>query len=340
MGIDDELRTTLETIEALYYLTRTLSGESARHLAKLRAAYAGARGRARHELLGLMKRDVAAIRAHYGAVALNASYRKIVADARKVQTGLVYISKLTIVGDLFSKYEEAVPRWPQIKHHAFVVFDPQVGQLNSLYELDGQLFHDAQFLLHKARAAASGASKQRYLPYAKHRVLHTQLRQTVLALFAFMEAYLNGLAFDCFQIEYQKLDTAERDFLAEWDSAKDRRRFVQFDQKVFRYPAIVAKHRGLTVDLSGFQPARRIVQSGKEIRDAITHPSAQFDPVTREQKKLLLVVGLDLSHVEAIYKDVCDYVRFIETGIGHDVAQSAPWLFDGHGFKVAKDESV
>jgi hypothetical protein len=147
------------------------------------------------------------------------------------------------------------------------------------------------------------------------------------------------LAFDCFQIEYDKLETTERDFLAEWDSVKNRRRFTQFDQKMFRYPSMIAKHRGRTVDLSGFQPAHRIVQNGKEIRDAITHPSAQFDPITREQKKLSLVVGLDLSDVEGIYKDVCDYVQFIESSIGNDVAESAPWLFDDHGFKIA-DASV
>jgi len=37
---------------------------------------------------------------------------------------------------------------------------------------------------------------------------------------------------------------------------------------------------------------------------------------------------------------VVAYVRFVEEGIGHDTAQSIPWLFDDFGFKSGKNEAI
>jgi hypothetical protein len=133
---------------------------------------------------------------------------------------------------------------------------------------------------------------------------------------------------------------ADHDFLGEWDSTKKRRKFVSFDQKVFRYPVVVANAVGRQLDLSGLRPAHRIVQDGKEVRDAITHPSAHFDPTTRDQKKMALLAGLTLTGMESLYQDISEYVLFVERGIGHDANQSATWLFDDNGFKLAKAEAV
>lgn len=83
--------------------------------------------------------------------------------------GVIYISKLRVVRDLFARYENSIVRWPHIKLHSFVVFDPKVGFQNSMFELDGQLFHDAQFILYKAREAKSGAKSQRELSPTRHR---------------------------------------------------------------------------------------------------------------------------------------------------------------------------
>jgi hypothetical protein len=48
---------------------------------------------------------------------------------------VIYISKLRVVRDLFARYENAIVRWPHIKLHSFVVFDPKVGFQNSMFEL-------------------------------------------------------------------------------------------------------------------------------------------------------------------------------------------------------------
>jgi hypothetical protein len=51
-------------------------------------------------------------------------------------------------------------------------------------------------------------------------------------------------------------------------------------------------------------------------------------------------VGLRLPEMELLYTDICEYVKFVEKGIGNDPKQSAPWLFDEFGFTQAKNETI
>jgi hypothetical protein len=228
-----------------------VKGESATHLEKLRTIYRYLVPSGYPNLLADIQKDIAGFRDHYGALASDEFYRKLLREVRAADgKGLVYISKLRIVRNLFSRYENSIVRWPHIKLHSFVVFEPKVGFQNMMFEIDGQLFHDAQFMLYKARQAQGSAKTQRELAPTRHRVLHTLLRSVVTALFTFIEAYLNGIAFDCFQAHHDELDLDDHDFLGEWNSAKKQRKFVKFDDKGFGYPRVITRVKGRpTVDL-------------------------------------------------------------------------------------------
>jgi hypothetical protein len=332
----------LQTLEALYFFTQGVKGESAEHLEKIRTIQQYLLPYEYSKLVTALQSDIHLLREYYGAVAPDEFYRELLREARAADgKGLVYISKLRVVRDLFSRYEKSIVRWPHIKLHSFVVFEPKVGFQNMMFEIDGQLFHDAQFMLYKARQAHGTAKSQRELPPTRHRVLHTLLRGVVTALFTFMEAYLNGIAFDCFQAHHDELEIDDHDFLGEWNATKKQRKFVKFDDKVFGYPRVIAKVKGCqTVDLSAFKPAHRIIKDGKEVRDAITHPSAQYDVDDRTQKKMTLLAGLRLPDLESLYRDVCEYVKFVEEAIGYDPKQSVPWLFDEFGSHIAKAETL
>jgi hypothetical protein len=340
MDLNQQIEAALNTLEVLYFFTQGLNGPMGQDVKDVRQHFEKLPRETRKGLLATIKSDIKSLRDHYGALASNHFYEKVYEEIREAKSGLGYIGKLNIDRLFFSHYEKVLSRWPHVKEHAFVVFDPAAGMLNALFELDGQLFHDAQFLLQKARQVQAGAASQRALPRARHRVLHSLLRPVVTALFTFVEAYLNGIAYDCFHKHHGALDLSDHDLLAEWDSQKKRQRFVSFDQKVFKYPAVVARAEGRQIDLSGLKAAHRIIRDGKEVRDAITHPSAHYDPVLREQKKVTLLAGLTVPELESLYQDVVAYVRFVEEGIGHDAAQSIPWLFDDLGFATGRDEAI
>jgi hypothetical protein len=342
MEMNEDVATALETLEALYFFTQGVKGESAEHLEKIRGIYSYLLPSGYPKLAADLQGDIKLIREHYGAVAPDEFYRTMLREARAADgKGIIYISKLRVVRDLFTRYENSIVRWPHIKLHSFVGFEPKVGFQNMMFEMDGQLFHDAQFMLYKARAAQGTAKSQRELPPTRHRMLHTLLRSIVTALFTFVEAYLNGIAFDCFQTHHDDLELDDHDFLGEWNSTKKQRKFVKFDDKVFGYPRLIAKVKGLpTVDLSGFKPAHRIIKDGKDLRDAITHPSSQYDPDDRTQKKMTLFAGLKLPELESLYNNISEYVAFVEKAIGYDPKESVPWLFEEFGFRDAKAETL
>jgi hypothetical protein len=338
MSLDDKILKASDALEALYFLTQGLDG-AGQDAKDVRENYKKLPKKARVELLKVMHTDIHRLREHYGAIASNEYYVSVQAEIRDAGSAFAYIGKLEVGRYFFSHYENALARWPHVKDHAFVVFDPQKGMLNQLFEMDGQLFHDSQFLLQKVRNIQGTAASQRELPIARRRIIHSVLRSVVAELFTFMEAYLNGIAFDCFHRHHDQLNIGDHDLLSEWNSEARRTRFVAFDQKVFRYPVICARAEGREVDLSGFRQAHRIVQNGKELRDAITHPSAHYN-AGGEQQKVTLLAGLTLPALESLYRDICDYVRFVEEGIGHDVTQSAPWLFDELGFQYGRDDTI
>ena len=76
-------------------------------------------------------------------------------------------------------------------------------------------------------------------------------RAGVVAAINFMEAYLHGLAFDCFRLHHDSLQLDEHDILGEWDSKKKRIRFVDFRKKVFKYPGIIGRVRVFTAPAEG-----------------------------------------------------------------------------------------
>jgi hypothetical protein len=148
-----------------------------------------------------------------------------------------------------------------------------------------------------------------------------------MALFAFLEAYLNGLAYDCFHLHQKGLPTKMRDLLCEWDSQKQKRSFLPFHKKVFRYPAIVAKLWGKTLNLSSCTHAQRIAQKGKMLRDALAYPSPFTDINPAMPAKLPLVMTLDIEFIGELHADSKKYVETVERGIGKDPENSAPWLY-------------
>ena len=72
----------------------------------------------------------------------------------------------------------------------------------------------------------------------------------------------------------------------------------------------------------------------------MTHPSAQYGPYDHTQKKMTLLAGLKTPEMEALYKDIREYVNFVESAIGYDPKESVPWLFDEFGFADARAENL
>lgn len=325
MHVGAQILTRVETLEALYFLLKSFTEHEAR-LTRIRVEHSTLSVEDQMILLQELFEEIDSIRTQSGAIAEDEVYRELLASARK-HVGMAYLSKLFIDSRLFANYQRVFPRWSQVKVHALVVFDgKRMQDVRNILEIEGLLFNDVQILLARAREEHKGIDDFRErLPEDQAR-LQSYLRTATTAIFHFMEAYLNGLAYDCFQVHHDRLSLADHDLLSERSGADQRTKFVAFGKKVFAYPAIVAKMEGIRLDLSGNKFAQQLANDGKIVRDALTHPSHYIDPQSGSQEKLLYLTGVNLELVEQIFAAATGYVALVERSLGRDPKLSAPWL--------------
>lgn len=318
MGMKKEIFEALDTLEAIHFLTLSLEDKLER-INNIRSRVDSLSSGELRELLADLQKGSLEVREYYGTIPSDEELRGILAFIRK-QTQSVYISKRHIDTLLFRCYDKVIPGWAQTKQHAHLVFDAQDNRsIFRLYRLENALWADVRRLTAQCKEAQSDEDRG---------ALHTCLRCLVASVFHFLEAYLNGLAYDCFITKHDELPIHDHDVLAEWDSKKKRRKYVAFERKVFEYPAIVASAEGKNCELSLSEPAQLLVTKGKDLRDALTHPSPYVDPRTGEFKKTELIIQLNLELVELLVAAAKEYVVTVERCLGRDPRETNHYLFD------------
>lgn len=323
---DLEVRSHVETLEAIYFLVQHLD-ENLERLRRILLVLPDLPRADRLRLRDELRSEVRWVKNETGGCAADREYRDLYKQIRAYE-GYYYLDKL-YVEKLFTNYAREFPRWPQMKEHAAVIFDgKQEKGLGRVFELEGQCLGDARGLLKRSIQAEKGISNFR--KRATEDQIETLMfaRAALLAAMTFVEAYLHGIAYDCFHRHHDKLTIADHDLLAEWNSTKKKRSFVDFKDKIFRYPVIVAKAKGLTADLSGLKPAHALIDYAKEFRDALVHPSQFIDPRTGHQSKFMIAVGVNARIAQNVIEDAVRYAEAVEKAIGNDARLSAPWLYE------------
>jgi hypothetical protein len=325
--LDLEVRSHVETLEAIYFLVQHLDENSSR-LRRILLALPDLSRANRLDLRDELRGELRWVNDEVGGFAPGREYRELYKKIREYE-GYYYLDKIFVEKRLFTGYARVFPRWPHMKEHAAIIFDgKQEKGLGQVFELEGQCLRDARGLLKRAVDAEKGISDFRKRAHEDQTEVLMFARSALLAAMTFVEAYLHGVAYDCFHRYHDKLPIEDHDLLAEWNSVKKRRSFVDFKDKVFSYPVIVARARGLTVDLSGLKPAHALIDYAKEFRDALVHPSQFVDPKTGDQSKFMVLVGVNARIARMVVDDATAYAEAVEKAIGNDPRLSAPWLYE------------
>ena len=318
----------LDVLDALYFLLQSTQ-ENDERLNWIREQFERAPRHIRGQLLEELQGEIRWLRGESGALARNSEYVTFFAEIRQGgEKGHVLIPKWEIDRRWFSKFGRVIVRWPYVKDHAMVIYDSRdVRVRNQLFELEGALFNDAKVLLEQAKLFHKGIDDFRQRKREDQFLLHTYLHSAATVVFHFLEAYLNGLAFDCLLHHHDELSDDDHDALIEWDRKKVARHFVSFEKKVFRYPMIVAKCLKAKMDLSGCGPAHFVASDAKELRDALTHPSPHLDRTDQTLRKISLIATINLTFVEAVFDAARDYAVTVEKALFGKPEETAPWLF-------------
>jgi len=332
--VDREIATHVGTLEAIYFLVQHLeeNDERLQTISRLSSSLPRAD---RLQLRDELRDEVRWVKDETGGIATDGEYRDLYRKIRKYE-GYYYLDKLYIERTLFTNCRRVFPRWPHIKDHAAVLFDGKKRTgMGQIFELEGQCLRDARELHQRAIQAEKGIQDFRQRTDADQLEVLMFARAALLAAMTFVEAYLHGIAYDCFHRHHDELPIDDHDLLGEWSSEKKRHANVDFRSKVFRYPVIVGRTRGLKVDLSGCKPAHALIDYAKDFRDALVHPSPFIDPKTGQQSKFLIQVGVNARIAGMVLADAVAYAEAVEKAIGNDPMQSAPWLFEKAELKGA-----
>lgn len=220
---------------------------------------------------------------HFGCKENPKKFAKWFKENSKTELGILLLPKVEI-DKIFSNYGGKA-YWGLLPPHLLVDLDfsgESSGGAEFHWRLpEASLYEDMCLAYNNASDSKQiGAALGVPVPIGK---LHDCfLRTSVLSAFYFVEAYLNGVAFDYCSRSGNDISVEHTRLLMEWDQHSNREKWVSFREKILAYPKVILglQHPPLT---EGNSPeVKLLVSAAKEIRDAIVHQSPKADPRTGE----------------------------------------------------------
>ncbi len=323
----EELIRAVERLHNLYYLTQNLRDEGRQFIGRLRKLAAAIPDGEVHAVLA----DVQAECTHYkklvGCRLSDEEIDKAIKWLTAQGDGYVSLPKWHIEKG-FDNFAFVFPRWPHMPLHAYVQFNSNVENESpcKIFVAEERLFRDVKLLWRQINQLVNDGQTFRTRNEADQQDLSSYLRIMVGVIYNFLEAYLNGLAFDCFREFHDKLALEDHDLIAEWDSTNRRARFVSFERKLKEYPKVCGKYRGKEVDFQADPNVQYLVGEGKQLRDSLTHPSPYINFESEKPPKMQMIAGVTYEQVKKLLFAAIEYVSKVEVVIGHEITKSVPWL--------------
>jgi hypothetical protein len=233
------------------------------------------------------------------------------------ELGQLQMPKFLIDSQIFGKFGGDAKGWQKYPHHAYIALD-----FEGAFKVGYPEYYLPEAALYEDMCAAFNLAmeSQHFLterPIVKVKIKrhYLYLRAAVLSAFYFVEAYLNGLAFDYWWDNKEKVSTEESDILTEWNSAKATAQWRNFRTKALQYPRLIlgSKHPPLTETNS---PSLNILLTdGKDIRDAIVHQNPRLE-ADGTPVKVRWLVQLRLNDVAKILDAAVDFVKQLNPVLG------------------------
>jgi hypothetical protein len=188
----------------------------------------------------------------------------------------------------------------------------------SLYEDMAALFN----LAHRATGDAEQDTSSKVL--LKHATALT--RACATAAYHFVEAYLNGVAFDHLAKVGGVVDKKTSIYLSEWDPDAERPRWIKTRDKLVNYPRLILGLEHPPLQENNCPEMKSFLETTKPIRDALAHASPTVDAHTLEPAKEYAIFGLKFHALEPMVDSAVAVVEVIEKTLTGDRRRIA-WLY-------------
>lgn len=219
--------------------------------------------------------------------------------------------KVVIDKFLFSNYERRFPTWKKIQPHVLVNIDLE-GEDRDLYVPEGSLYEDMCFGFNKAwetKEIKWSPHKQSSKADVKGHVFYT--RASIVSAYNFVECYLNGLAFDFLTTAQRRLSITDADTLSEWDSQRNKQKFVKFRDKIIQYPKIILNRQNPPFTESSCPPMATLLSS-INYRDAVVHNTPKANMAGDAIPKIRDLIELRIADATRIVDAAVELVILVD----------------------------
>jgi hypothetical protein len=260
-----------------------------------------------------------------------AAFARNFIEACRIGKGIPLLSKAEIE-KYFSNFSEGEDTWREFSPHLILqvqcdwIVNPQ--QIIYRYHLpEATLYEDMAFAFNSAfqidPSTDSDGNTEADIEL-KRRNFH--LRTAVLSAFYFVEAFLNGIAFDHCYRNPNALSPENRALLLEEPVPPKKQGFVSFEKKATQYLKIITGAQHPPLQETNCASLKYILNDGKELRDSIVHLSPKVHLTSGEPEKIRTMMSVTVGRVTETVDAAVSLVREINANIGAD-ACPLNWLY-------------
>lgn len=211
-------------------------------------------------------------RTEYG---VRASREQLIAFLEKAEAappGQFYLPTVAELREFFQDYARVWPDSRLMPAHARIFFDAHGREtFGNVRILEATIYEDMAALwnlLHDRK----GLNLDICTP-KERKTYYALCRSTVTAAVYFVEAYLNGLAFDYSTDHSTSLTEEEKGILSDFDFSKNRSRYLSLRDKFIKYQRIILQETHAPLQPNNFQPLKRLLEISESIRSPLAHPA-------------------------------------------------------------------
>lgn len=318
-----KVRRLYDEYEAILILTNNVTASGKKAFEYSKEAIGKCTRHQLQKLLAKIQEEIVDLRQYYGAKVSNEILLELAADVKQGKWETIkWVPKYEMY-DVFARYDRVVPDLKNLPEHTYIGLDPGVfrGQQRTveLFLVEAKAFEDMCGLFNVCKDRYSKMDMRRDSKMGV-KTVGALCRATLNSAFYFIEAYLNGIAFDFVKKNEKGLDAEIKGTLMDWDFRRNRPRYLSLRDKILRYPRIILGVEHPPLQESNSPEVRIITDKLKKLRDLIAHPSARA-------ADLSVFFSFDIAELEEIVDSAISLVRRIEAMVGTNNSRCG-WLYN------------
>jgi hypothetical protein len=283
--VREQLIQAIETLRNLAYLTQNLQEEELKYFQNLKKKAQLTPENDLPKALQDVQSEIERGKKLVGCKLSNDEINRAVEWLTSAGKGYVCLSKRHIERG-FDNFAYVFPPWPHMPGHTMVQFDPDVDAKSprKFFLAEEVLFEDVRLLWNHITRLYSDGLPWKKGDYSHQHELASYMRLAAAAIYHFLEAYLNGIAYNCFQDFHDGMNIDDHDLLAEWDSGTRRVRFTSFERKLKEYPTICCKYLQREADLDAEANISYLLQYPRQNRGKVVRCRVELGCARRQLK--------------------------------------------------------